>query len=62
MLIANFKPITFANKLDPDQDQQNVGSDLDPNLKEFLDKVIYFKKSADDNNSMKIHLFPFLKV
>ena len=22
--------ITFANSLDPDQDQQNVGSDLDP--------------------------------
>ena len=23
--------ITFANKLNPDQDQQNVGPDLDPN-------------------------------
>ena len=23
--------ITFANSLDPDQDQQNVGLDLDPN-------------------------------
>ena len=23
--------ITFANSLDPDQAQQNVGSDLDPN-------------------------------
>ena len=23
--------ITFANSLDPDQDQQNVGPDLDPN-------------------------------
>ena len=24
-------PITFANSLDPDQDQQNIGPDLDPN-------------------------------
>ena len=23
--------ITFANRLDPDQDRQNVGPDLDPN-------------------------------
>ena len=23
--------ITFANSLDPDQDRQNVGPDLDPN-------------------------------
>ena len=23
--------ITFANRLDPNQDRQNVGSDLDPN-------------------------------
>ena len=23
-------PLTFANSLDPDQDQQNVGPDLDP--------------------------------
>ena len=23
--------ITFINSLDPDQDRQNVGSDLDPN-------------------------------
>ena len=23
--------LTFANSLDPDQDQQNVGPDLDPN-------------------------------
>ena len=39
--------ITFANSVDPDQDQQNVGPDLDPNcltlmvikiLKEFLKK------------------------
>ena len=24
-------PITFANSLDPNQDRQNVGPDLDPN-------------------------------
>ena len=24
--------ITFANSLEPDQDRQNVGPDLDPNL------------------------------
>ena len=24
--------INFANSLDPDQDRQNVGSDLDPNV------------------------------
>ena len=24
-------PITFANNLNPDQDRQNVGPDLDPN-------------------------------
>ena len=37
--------ITFANSLDPDQDWQNVGPDLDPNclslivfLKEFFEK------------------------
>ena len=38
--------MNFANSLDPDQDPQNVGPDLDPNcftlivfLKEFLKKV-----------------------
>ena len=45
--------ITFANSLNPDQDRQNVGPDLDPNclcqngsklcvivfLKEFFEKV-----------------------
>ena len=38
--------IIFANSLDPDQDQQNVGSDLDPNrltLIEFL-KYFFLKK------------------
>ena len=40
--------ITFTNSLDPNQDQQNVGPDLDPNcltlivfLKEFFEKVDY---------------------
>ena len=34
--------IIFANCLDPDQDQQNIGPDLDPNcltLRYFLKKV-----------------------
>ena len=34
--------ITFANSLDPDQDQQNVGPDLDPNClchTHFFEKV-----------------------
>ena len=43
--------ITFANSLNPDQDRQNVGPDLDPNhlmllmlfLKEFLEKVNFEK-------------------
>ena len=45
--------ITFANSLDPDQDGQNVGPDLDSNcltlrwcsLKTFLKKLILKKKS-----------------
>ena len=40
--------ITFANSLDPDQDQQNVGSDLDANClcrTHFLKKLILKKKS-----------------
>ena len=54
--------ITFANSLDPGQDRQIVGPDLDPNFntlilfpKEFFEKVIYNfeKKSADDNKSLK---------
>ena len=28
--------ITFANRLGPDQDQQNVGPDLDPNCLTLL--------------------------
>ena len=52
--------ITFANSLDPDQDRKNVSPDLDPNrltlivfLKEFFLKSKFWKKLADDNNSMK---------
>ena len=51
--------ISFANSLDPDQDRQNVGPDLDPNRltlilcgKIFLNKLILKTKSADDNRSM----------
>ena len=39
--------ITFANSLDPDQDQQNVGPDLDPNcLTDTLGVVLkeFFKR------------------
>ena len=44
MLAATF--VTFANSLDPDQDRQNVGPDLDPKrldtqnvfLKDFFEK------------------------
>ena len=38
-------PITFASSFDPDQDQQNVSPDLDPNcftLSVFLEE--YFEK------------------
>ena len=31
LLVATCLLITFANSLDPDQAQQNVGPDLDPN-------------------------------
>ena len=41
--------MTFANSLDPDQAQQNVGPDLDPNcltlmvfLKEYFEKDFFF--------------------
>ena len=52
--------ITFANSLDPDQDQQqNVGPDLDRHsltlivcLKEIFEKFILKKKSPDDMKSM----------
>ena len=52
--------ITFAIRLDQDQDRQNVGPDLDPNYltlwwyfwKNFSKKLI-FKKSADDIKSMQ---------
>ena len=48
--------ITFSNSLDPDQDQQNVSPDLDPNrltlivfLKVFFEKVNLEKSQHDDN-------------
>ena len=53
--------ITFPNSLDPDQDRQNVGPDLDPNrltlwlhvfLKAFFEKDNFEKKSTDDSKSM----------
>ena len=54
-------PITFANSLDPDKDQQNVGPDLNSNcltlivfLKDFPERGNLDKKSADDNKNFKI--------
>ena len=48
--------LTFANSLDPEEDRQNVCSDLDLNrwtlnlvimsLKDFFEKVDFEKKSA----------------
>ena len=55
--------ITFAkNSLDQDQDQQNIGADLDPNhfklwkcsWKIFLENIKFeTKKSADDKKSIQ---------
>ena len=48
--------MTFARSLDPDQHQQNISPDLDPNyftLRKFFEKVNFEKKSADDNKNMK---------
>ena len=47
--------IAFANSLDPDQDRQNVGRDLDSNCLTFLmgSCMNSLKKSADNNKSMK---------
>ena len=36
-----FLLITFANSLDPDQDRQNVGPDLDPKL--FNTLIVFMK-------------------
>ena len=43
--------LTLVNSLDPDQDRQNVGPDLDPNCLTL--KKIVLKKSADDNKKNK---------
>ena len=48
--------ITFANSLDPDQDRQNVGLDLDPNcltLKEFFSKKFILKKVSRSQQKHK---------
>ena len=53
----------FSNSLDPDQDRQSVGPDLEPNsfdiliefLKEFLKENIFFKKSADRKKIRKVY-------
>ena len=49
--------LSFANSLDPDQDRQGVGPDLDHNgltLKKFFEKDTFENKSADDKNHEKI--------
>ena len=54
--------ITFENSLDPDQDQQNVGPDLDSKhfdilivfLKEFFEKVNFEKSQQMTTNKRKI--------
>ena len=61
--------ITFANSLDPDQDQKNFGSDLAPNpstllkvfLKEFFKKVD-FKKNSADHKKKSMQNFPVGKA
>ena len=46
--------IFFANNLDPDQDRQNVGPDLDPNRLKRL--------SADASKERGEHFFGFNQV
>ena len=59
--------ITFANSLDPDQDQQNVGPDLDPNswtlmvfLKVFFEKV-NFEISEQTTDFKRMKNYPACK-
>ena len=62
LLAATFADIIFANNLEPDQDRQNIGPDLDPNCltlsgsvpeRVSLKKLILKKSVAEDNKSMK---------
>ena len=59
--------ITFENSLDPDQDRQKISADLDPVLdpglshsdsvpERIFSERSFWKKSADDNKSMKNYL------
>ena len=41
-------PLKFANSLDPDQDQPNVGPDLDPNS---LTLMVFLKENINFENS-----------
>ena len=43
--------ITFANSLDPDHAQQNVGPDLDPNC--LTPEIIFFKKKRISRQQKK---------
>ena len=45
--------ITFANILDPDEDSQNVGPDLDPNRLIVLMKF-FFKVSRQQQNHERL--------
>ena len=50
--------ITFANSLNPDQDQQNVGFafySLIVFQKKLFETVNFEKKSADNNKTMKYY-------
>ena len=54
--------ITYANSLDPDQDRQNVGPDLDPNrwtlmifMKLFFEKVDFEKITRRQKKHEKLH-------
>ena len=51
--------ITFANSLDPDQDGQNVGPDLDPSrltLAEFFEKLILKKEHEKLPSMQRVNL------
>ena len=66
--------ITFANSLDPDQNRQNVGPDLDPNVWHFdsvperIFEKVYFEKyqkqhvqlSSEASFGLSLHLPSYL--
>ena len=44
--------ITYANSLDPDQDQPNIGPDMAPNI--FFEKVNFQKSQHPTTKAWKI--------